>query len=61
MLIFGMAAMNSAISCNDIIACFFFRYNYDPFQQSLNDNPDSELYINKGDYILVWGETDEVS
>ena len=27
--------------------------------QSLNDNPESELYLNAGDYILVWGEADE--
>jgi len=38
---------------------YFARYSYDPLQQSLNDNPESELYLTAGDYILVWGECDE--
>ena len=38
---------------------YFARYTYDPLQQSLNDNPQSELYVTAGDYILVWGEADE--
>ena len=38
---------------------YFSRYSYDPFQQSLNDNPESELPLNAGEYVLVWGDTDE--
>jgi RIMS-binding protein 2 len=38
---------------------YFSRYSYDPFNQSLNDNPESELSLNAGEYILVWGDTDE--
>ena len=38
---------------------YFARYTYDPLAQSLNDNPQSELYVSAGDYILVWGECDE--
>ena len=35
------------------------RYTYDPFSQSQNDNPESELPLLSGDYVLVWGEIDE--
>jgi hypothetical protein len=35
------------------------QYSYDPFQHSPNDNPEAELQVNAGDYILVWGEVDE--
>ena len=38
---------------------YFARYTYDPISQSLNDNPESELYLTAGDYILVWGDCDE--
>ena len=38
---------------------YFARYTYDPLAQSLNDNPQSELYVSAGDYILVWGECDD--
>lgn len=42
--------------------CYVYiaRYSYDPFQQSLNENPEAELSINAGDYLLVWGNIDEV-
>lgn len=36
------------------------RYSYDPFQQSPNENPEAELPVNAGDYLLVWGHMDEV-
>ena len=35
------------------------RYSYDPFQHSPNEAPESELRLNAGDYVLVWGEVDE--
>ena len=38
-----------------------FRYSYDPFQQSLNDNPEYELPLSGGDYVLIWGNVDDVS
>lgn len=38
---------------------YFARYSYDPFAQSLNDNPESELPLTAGDYVLVWGDADE--
>jgi len=41
--------------------CFVYlaRYTYDPFSQSQNDNPEQELPLYSGDYVLVWGEPDE--
>ena len=36
------------------------RYSYDPYQQSLNDNPEYELPLSSGDYVFVWGDADEV-
>ncbi|XP_043216673.1 peripheral-type benzodiazepine receptor-associated protein 1-like isoform X3 [Amphibalanus amphitrite] len=38
---------------------FIARYSYDPFQHSPNEAPESELRLNAGDYVLVWGEVDE--
>jgi len=40
---------------------YIARYSYDPFHQSLNENPEAELQINAGDYLLVWSHIDEVS
>merc|ERR1719410_1071179 len=41
--------------------CYVYlaRYTYEPFSQSQNDNPESELPLYAGDYVLVWGELDE--
>ncbi|KAJ9588913.1 hypothetical protein L9F63_017791, partial [Diploptera punctata] len=41
--------------------CYVYiaRYSYDPFSQSPNENPEAELAINAGDYLLVWGNMDE--
>ncbi|XP_065934810.1 RIMS-binding protein 2 isoform X12 [Magallana gigas] len=41
------------------IQVFQAKYSYDPFQHSPNENPDAELPINAGDYVLVYGEMDE--
>ena len=46
-------------SIENYITCYF-RYTYDPYLQSLNDNPENELHVAAGDYILVWGQADEV-
>ena len=43
------------------VSCMYFRYSYDPFQQSLNDNPEYELPLSAGDYVLIWGNVDDVS
>ena len=45
---------------NRMMFCHF-RYSYDPFQQSLNDNPEYELPLSSGDYVLIWGNVDDVS
>ena len=36
-----------------------FRYTYDPFSQSPNENPEAELALTAGDYVLIWGNMDE--
>lgn len=38
-----------------------YRYSYDPFHHSPNENPEAELAVNAGDYVLVWGSMDEVA
>ncbi|KAM7310801.1 hypothetical protein ISCGN_007709 [Ixodes scapularis] len=35
------------------------RYSYDPLKQSPNEHPEAELYLNAGDYILIFGDMDE--
>ncbi|ELU13741.1 hypothetical protein CAPTEDRAFT_98367, partial [Capitella teleta] len=35
------------------------KYSYDPNQFSPNESPDSELTLNAGDYIFVYGAMDE--
>ena len=35
------------------------RYSYDPYTQSLNEFPEAELQVTAGDYVLVWGDSDE--
>lgn len=37
---------------------FIAKYSYDPFRQSPNENPESELSLAAGDFILVFGEVD---
>lgn len=34
------------------------KYSYDPFRQSPNENPESELSLAAGDFILVFGDID---
>ncbi|XP_078338451.1 peripheral-type benzodiazepine receptor-associated protein 1-like isoform X7 [Crassostrea virginica] len=41
------------------IQVFQAKYSYDPIQHSPNENPDAELPIDAGDYVLVYGEMDE--
>ena len=37
------------------------KYHYDPFEFSPNENPEAELPLTAGDYVLVVGDMDEVS
>ena len=37
---------------------FIAKYSYDPFRQSPNENPESELSLSAGDFILVFGDID---
>lgn len=38
---------------------FMARYHYDPYKQSPNENPDAEVTLICGDFILVFGGVDE--
>lgn len=38
---------------------YIARYSYDPIKQSPNENPEAELFLNAGDYILIFGDMDE--
>lgn len=38
---------------------FMARYHYDPYKQSPNENPDAEVTLICGDFILVFGSVDE--
>lgn len=37
---------------------FIAKYSYDPFRQSPNENPETELSLAAGDFILVFGDLD---
>ncbi|XP_055862026.1 peripheral-type benzodiazepine receptor-associated protein 1-like isoform X4 [Biomphalaria glabrata] len=41
------------------IQVYMAKYNYYPFEYSPNENPEAELPLNAGDYVLVVGEMDE--
>jgi hypothetical protein len=61
-----MSQLKKRVLCVPLIVMYsfwisFHRYSYDPFQQSPNENPEAELAINAGDYLLVWGNMDEVN
>uniref|UniRef100_A0A0B7AG05 SH3 domain-containing protein n=1 Tax=Arion vulgaris TaxID=1028688 RepID=A0A0B7AG05_9EUPU len=36
------------------IQVYIAKYNYDPFEFSPNENPEAELPLTAGDYVLVW-------
>lgn len=42
-----------------LVKVYMARYSYDPLQHSPNENPEAELAVNAGDFILVRGEMDE--
>lgn len=41
--------------------CYVYiaRFTYEPFQHSPNENPEAELPVHGGDYLLVWGQPDD--
>lgn len=43
------------------LSVYIARYSYDPWVHSPNENPDTELAFQAGDYLYVFGEVDEVS
>ncbi|XP_067128084.1 RIMS-binding protein 2-like isoform X3 [Centruroides vittatus] len=38
---------------------YIARYTYDPLKQSPNENPEAELHLNSGDFLVVYGKMDE--
>ena len=42
------------------IQVYVAKYSYDPYQYSPNENPEAELPLHSGDYVLIYGEMDEV-
>lgn len=38
---------------------FIAKYSYDPYKQSPNENPEAELNLNAGDFVLIFSEMDE--
>lgn len=38
---------------------FMAKYNYDPYKHSPNDNPETEVTLLAGDFILIFGNIDE--
>ncbi|OWF38817.1 Peripheral-type benzodiazepine receptor-associated protein 1 [Mizuhopecten yessoensis] len=55
----GEESRRSALGKKGPLQVYIAKYSYDPFQHSPNENPDAELSINTGDYLLVYGEMDE--
>ncbi|XP_070572923.1 RIMS-binding protein 2-like isoform X12 [Ptychodera flava] len=50
---------HTAAPKRDKLAVFIARYSYDPMQYSPNESPESELALNAGEYIYVYGNMDE--
>ncbi|XP_071093927.1 RIMS-binding protein 2-like isoform X11 [Haliotis cracherodii] len=49
----------SSLARKGPIQVYCAKYSYRPYEHSPNDNPDAELPLNAGDYVLVLGEMDE--
>ncbi|XP_045172088.2 peripheral-type benzodiazepine receptor-associated protein 1-like isoform X4 [Mercenaria mercenaria] len=41
------------------IQVYSAKYSYDPYKYSPNENPEAELPLQAGDYVLIYGEMDE--
>ena len=50
----------SALATRGPIQVYVAKYSYNPFEYSPNENPEAELQLNAGDYVLVLGDMDEV-
>lgn len=50
----------SALAKNGPILVYMAKYSYDPYKYSPNENPETELPLQAGDYVLIYGEMDEV-
>ncbi|XP_060079138.1 peripheral-type benzodiazepine receptor-associated protein 1-like [Ylistrum balloti] len=55
----GEDSRRSGLGMKGPLQVYIAKYTYDPFQHSPNENPDAELPINTGDYLLVYGDMDE--
>ncbi|XP_033748980.1 peripheral-type benzodiazepine receptor-associated protein 1-like isoform X4 [Pecten maximus] len=55
----GEDSRRSALGKKGPLQVYIAKYTYDPFQHSPNENPDAELPISTGDYLLVYGDMDE--
>ena len=51
----------SALGKKGPIQVYIAKYSYDPYTYSPNENPEVELQIQSGDYVLIYGDMDEVS
>ncbi|XP_070204810.1 RIMS-binding protein 2-like [Littorina saxatilis] len=49
----------SALANRGPIQVYVAKYSYNPFEYSPNENPEAELQLNAGDYVLVLGDMDE--
>lgn len=38
---------------------YIARYSYDPYKQSPNENPEAEISLAAGDFVLIFGDMDE--
>ena len=50
----------SALAKKGPIQVYIAKYSYDPNKCSPNENPEAELPLHAGDYVLIYGEMDEV-
>lgn len=50
----------SVLAKNGPIQVYMAKYSYDPYKYSPNENPEAELPLQAGDYVLIYGEMDEV-
>ena len=53
--------LESVSDVEEKLSIFIAKYSYDPMLYSPNDNPETELAFQAGDYLYVYGDIDEVS
>ena len=59
--VFIGSKLYEAPDVEDKLSIFIAKYSYDPMLYSPNDNPETELAFQAGDYLYVFGDVDEVS